>query len=407
MAERPPKRSRGPVRGTSLQANTNNALVPYNAPQSNAQTQTENSGANPKGGLNFTQIKDHAPEKSPFTETRTVLHEWTGYLSMNGISKTLMLAEAPSPENAFYINMNNPYNVIEGTLVGQAVGLSPIFGISCTQSAESATYNLAGSDTNSRVNFPRRLVGETNFNEPTEAGVIQGAFPTWLRWYQKMYRYYHVIEANYKITARYANYNSSGNAEGTAKRDAFIAIIPESYTADNNSDITPSQIVSVDASGNQIIRMIGLHQLKKFKNVQLHPMDNPKNVSKDCKDTVVITGSWKPGQREGSVKNLEDIKQWYPVGAPPSPAWNERIKVAAISGTDATAVSNINLKIEVSYKIQYKDLQEIIKYAPSPTWLGEAVILRCGIDDIQFPYPVENHLQAPYNPATGTWTPAT
>lgn len=388
---RDPNMTRG--EGTSAVAN-----VPVNA---NAVV----DGPSPGGALQYTSIKDHPPEKSPFTETRTVVHEFTGYLSLNQISKTMKLVEGEnSVEQAFYVNLNNPYFIVEATFVGQATNATPTFGPSVTMSKESLTASNPGTaNMNVRDNFPRRFVGTTNVGTDNESGYTQANWGTWTRWFQKQYRYYHVMETNYKITFEYANVNSAGTAEATAKRNVYVCYYPESYVQDNQSDIVPNQILSVSPTGTEVVKMIGLHQLKKFKGVKIQEVQNPKNVSMESKNGTTVTGTWKPGMREGSVRNIQDIKQWYPVGAKPSPTWAERMKFVAISAADSVNWGSLNVKIEVSSKVQYKDLKEDIKYCAAPTHIDRALKLRAGIDDIQYPYPFENHLAAPYNPANGAW----
>jgi hypothetical protein len=388
---------------TRSQGGTANPTEPNPKPSDNSSVGApQGNNAELGGGLNYTTIQDHPPEKSPFTETRTVVHEFVGYLSLNSIGKTIKQTEA-GPEQGFWLNLNQPYDLVNTTFVDQTPSnAAPKFGPAVTMAAEGTTFASPG--TNARTQFPRRFVGATGFNTAAEAGACQPAYGTWTRWYQKMYRYYHVIETNWKITAEYANFDSSGNCEGTRKRHVYLCHHPESYVQANNSDIVPNQIVSVSAAGAQVVRMIGLHQLKKFKNVKINEIENPKNISVNANTKTTITGTWFPGMREGSVRNLQDIKQWYATGAKPSPNWAEREKFVAILGADSDYVGNINIKIEMSMKVQYKDLKEPIKYAAAPTHIDQSVLLRPGIDDIQYPYPYENHLEFPYNPATGAWT---
>jgi hypothetical protein len=396
------------------------------AGQQNAAPEGQNAALG--GALNFTPIKDHPVEKSPLTETRTVMHEFTGYLSLNNIGTTIKETQG-GVVNGFYLNMNNLFQIVETTFVPQPTGasnLNPTFGPSITRQNEGYTYGSGSGATamwtnNGREDFPRRFVGTGNVgNKALEEGICQENYGTWVRWYQKMYRYYHHMETNFKITVQYANFNadvdkrvveatgaelqeSGRETEGTRRRHVYIAHHPESYVQDNQSDIYPNQIVSVGPDGNQIVRMIGLHQLKKFKNVKIQEVQNPKLVNHGANCEIVITGTWMPGKREGSVRNLEDIKQWYPTGAPPTGNWRERESFYAITAADSCRRGNVNVKIEVSHKVQYKDLREIIKYAPAPTHIGQACCMRFGIDDVQFPYPLENHLVAPYNPAVDPW----
>ena len=53
----------------------------------------------------------------------------------------------------------------------------------------------------------------------------------------------------------------------------------------------------------------------------------------------------------------------------------------------------------MDWTVQYKDLKDDLKYKAEPAHGNNAVHLRYGIDDIQYPYPIENHRVTVYNPS--------
>ena len=188
--------------------------------------------------------------------------------------------------------------------------------------------------------------------------------------------------------------------------DILIGVYEESYVQSNQSDIKPYELETVDPVTNApVYRRMAHKQLEKIKGVKWYTISNYKGTGEQTgKHTVTITGTWKPGKRLGSVRNLTDIKQWYPTGASPSPMWNENATFFFITN-DYNAVANetsswacVNCHIEMNWMIQYKDLKDGIKYCAQPTHGNSAIHLRYGIDDIQYPYPIENHRNTLYKP---------
>jgi len=200
-------------------------------------------------------------------------------------------------------------------------------------------------------------------------------------------------------------YPTLGAAEDTStlcyNNDVIIGVYPESYVQSNQSDIKPLTIVTTN--GNvPTNKLVGLKQLKKFKGIKFYTIKAPRDIDGERQRTLTIKGSFKPGDRIGSVRNITDIKQWYETGVPPSPNWIENHAFVFLDdeyNTAGTPNTCVNVKVEMEWIIQYKDLKPGVKYVSEPTHGNNCVHLRVGIDDVQFPYPLENHNDEIYDPA--------
>jgi hypothetical protein len=375
-----------------------------NLPVVNVDAQATTGG---QGGFAINKIQYHPPDKNFITETRTVRHHWEGYLSINGIGKTPQISSTVI--NGFDLILNNIYQPISVSFVPQ-LSQTPVAGPSVRQAA--AHNPTDPTSWNARTNFPRRMVGTSSSTDLTlDTGVAQHNHPTWRYWYEKMYTYWAPLSCNYKVTVSFNNFFpsvASGENQTTTSynSDVIIGVFPESYVQSNQSDIKP---MTIDTTIGNVPtnKSVGLKQLQKFKGIKFYRISNPRQIGDKQNHTVTITGSWKPGDRIGSVRNLTDIKQWYPTGAPPSPTWVENDSFVFLNN-DFTTVeglqNNVNVHVDMNWIMQYKDLKPSIKYVAEPTHGNNAVHLRVGIDDIQFPYPLENHNDAPYAPAVPTYS---
>ena len=81
-----------------------------------------------------------------------------------------------------------------------------------------------------------------------------------------------------------------------------------------------------------------------------------------------------------------------------SDSWTYELAAILISEKTESNWVCVNCAIEMEWLIQYKDLKDKVKYIMEPTHGNQAVHLRYGIDDIQFPYPIQSHRKDPYVP---------
>lgn len=394
---------------SGTQTDNSKAVVPYtNTTGTDAGTQTD--GAVGMGGFAINKIIPHKPDYEPLTETRTVRHTWEGYLSVNGISRT---AQKDGVLNAFDLLLNHIYQPISCSFVAQTAANAPTFGLSTRQAPHRNSNAASANNPNSRIDFPRRMVGGTT----EDTGVAAYNTPTYKNWYEKLYRFWTPIQSSYKVTVSFNQKNNSGTGLTNAASpmdfngDILIGVYEESYVNSNQSDIKPYSMQTV-ASATNAVRTVNLghKNLEKIKGIKWYTISPFSTTGeKTNSHTVTITGSWKPGQRLGSVRNLTDIKQWYSVGSSPDPMWVENNSFFFISNDYNTAFEPtswvcVNVAIEMEWIIQYKDLKDKVKYLMEPTHGNDSVHLRYGIDDIQFPYPIESHRPTPYNPGVPTYS---
>jgi hypothetical protein len=397
---------------TPVQASNSNAVVPITNTTSTT-TGLSDATAVGMGGFAINKIIPHKPDYEPLTETRTVRHTWEGYLSVNSIIPYWVKADN-SASNQFSLQMNHIYRPIAGAFVAQTDAGPPALGLSPKM---APGRNPHGTNGNARLNFPRKMVGD-GANE--DIGVIINNTPTYKNWYEKLYRFWTPISSKYKVTVSFNLRHGAGNGTGSNSSpmdfnsDILIGVWEESYVQSNQSDVKPFELQTVSATTNAIRTVkLGHKNLEKIKGIKWYTIGPMNNTGeKTTNHTVEITGTWKPGQRLGSVRNLTDIKQWYPVGTAPDPMWVEQTTFIFISNDYATLADSateanwrcVNCAIEMEWLIQYKDLKDKVKYIMEPTHGNQAVHCRYGIDDIQFPYPIQSHRKDPYLPAVPAYS---
>lgn len=365
------------------------------------------------GGLIYTSIYDYPAEGQLFTETRTANLKWEGYFSVHNCARALKAGAATSMANSFAITLNHPYQPLVATLntgsvtKNRDVSGSIVSGLSAypaTQKFDQAGPHLQRTvgATTEYIYFPRQLVCETpttagDYRQTYIDGTVQLSRPTWLAWYEKLYEYYHVLESRYVIKIKHVGAFDStrGNLALNSDAGVLIGVHPQSYVHNNISDIYPEEVQVPDNAGNIQTRSVTVDQAQNFKNLKWYSVDPPHA---DKGNITTITGNWKPGDITGSVKNVEDIKQWYATGAEPSPMWHEQHVFWLFCKGEVQELPAVDVHVFVEYKVQFKDLKQIVKFAPEPTHASQNVDLRIGIDNVQFPYSWNAHRTSIYDP---------
>ena len=374
-------------------------------------------------GLNYTMPSDHAPEGQMLTNTRTALLKWEGYLSINRICTHLK--ENQGENNAFDIRLNHPYFPLDTNFIDLSEQLSKtgpsVFRAKAVLNqmpnvstpATASTGNVK-SVKGRGILFPRQIVatsdpvGVTDFYDKKIVGRSGPQRCAWSSWYDKIYDYYHVLEANYVVTIEHASNSASD------RQPVLIGVHEEAYVENNPNDIWPYSMAYPNAEGQPARDSVSMsvEQAKRFKGMRWYKLENRLNATLQPWK-LQIRGNWTPGSIEGSVKNLDDIKQWYPTGQAPAPVWEELhgfwffladdTFAAAGTGTNTQAQNAnldmlypaVNVKVEVEYKVQYKGLKTPLHFAAEPSRDGDCVKLVFGPDNCQFPYPTDAHQHAP------------
>lgn len=404
--------------------------------QSKTNTTSSEIGTVPgTAGIQINEVEYHKPDSNFLTETRTVRHTWEGFLSVNNIQPTS--GRTGEKYNAFDVVLNHPYEPIT-TANGFAVQSSTetiTTGCSVVPAPHRVNTDNDAANTrrrNERGKFPRQMILN---NE----GVPLYNTPTWLNWYTKLYRYYTPLSAKYRATVGFNNFIINQSAGSTQSRawsqknsDILIGVFKESYVQSNKSDQRPYVVKTLaENEVNEKLAFLGKRQYDKFKGMKWYKLSAPREIGQNGPPTITIYGSWKPGDHIGSVRNLDDVKSWYATGAKPDPEWYENNSFVfitddyntcwdqtGIAPSDGNAAANppvapvvytvnyesnmngpcVNVHLEMEWIVQYKDLKDNVKYCIAPTHGNRAVHLRPGIDDVQFPYPIQNHRTSPYIP---------
>jgi hypothetical protein len=122
-----------------------------------------------------------------------------------------------------------------------------------------------------------------------------------------------------------------------------------------------------------------LDETYAYKGIKYTRLANYDNDQADNKDTMIISGSYKPGQSKKNVRNDEDVKTWTAVSAAPS--LTEELKLVFFRANLATAPllnTGCNCYLEVKYIVQFKDLKENYRYPQA----GQAAITQSAPGDI-------------------------
>ena len=177
-----------------------------------------------------------------------------------------------------------------------------------------------------------------------------------------MYESYAVLGMHYRLTVRMAG--------GDNGADVAIATATEAYGA--------------SSAGNQIPSDITLAEAQTYKGFRWFNLNQFDNDQAKRRDTLVITGSYRPGQNRTNVRNDEDVKTWTTVSAQPS--LTENVKIFFWKSPLATQTLDrigCNFMLEMKYIVQYKDLVTNFRW---PRRTGQTDILqRVPADVIQIP----------------------
>lgn len=276
-------------------------------------------------------------ETGMFTETKTVILPVTYYFSMTDLKR-----ESP---NLVRLRLNCPYDILVGnTFTDQTEAGLRNAGLSFD------AHPAAATNPTPLVPFPTALTGSTAATAVTAGGGTVGPtdlYPAWLKWYEKAYESYHIMETDYKVTLR--NPQTSGNS------DVVIYHEFDAYTS--------------SSTGNVIPATTGPFYWDTWKRIKEHKI-GPKQLANGEQYTHTISGTWRPGQISHNTVNSTDIKTWYPTGAAPgapNAIWVEQLVIALFPGINSTlATTNkafgMNVEVEMRFKVQFKDLKVGIRY---------------------------------------------
>lgn len=172
--------------------------------------------------------------------------------------------------------------------------------------------------------------------------------PQWRDFWVRLYENYTVLGCKWKVTIINVN-----NARGA---DIECAVQYDSYSDTNGT------------AGN-IMPLANYNEVKAFKNIQWYRAEAATNENQEANNTMVISGTYKPGMISRNIKNDGDVKTWTAVGTT-LPNLKEILTLnfyKAGLNYSTTANTAFNMCVELDYIVQFKDLKEQARYPSSKT----------------------------------------
>jgi hypothetical protein len=355
--------------------------------------------AESRKGNRETLVKyDARAEMGIFTETRTAYLPVTFYLSVN---RPQLKQSIP-----LKIRMDWPHGILTGnTLIRQYLwldndklhvrsrGLSNDMALQAYRRPESGSQWVTavpalfheGSATNGQIwnigqlhPFPCTIVGAQPANNPTGstnqgdrgsgsygAIVDDKCVPAYRRWYAKQYGFAHCMETDYRITYTPAESNNFSNIH------VFQGL---NVTSENNANVIPENEE--------------YDKVQHWPNLKLHRVFG-KTTERSSRP-YVISGTWKDSdtQINRMIQNQEDIKTWEKLDTTDfaTRANSYREDMLLMHYMDPEGLQTcFNVKVELRYKVQFKDLGESLRYLGT----GDSIVLSSN-DCIQIPRPGGN-----------------
>lgn len=294
-----------------------------------------------------------------FTETRTALLPLTLYWSHLGIQNTVNAGAGYTQDgitqygNMIRLRLNDPLNLLA----------SMQFRNSTSPSTDRGTHikpiSSAGSLDFSR-SFPTQLI----LDGPPAANAYGPAQtkPAWWNWYAKQYQHYHVIKTKYKLT--FVNPRDDFSNGDTTLMDIVLYYEHDVRTAADDTNTMPRTDTALRP-----------FNLNSWKRVNMKKMIGKRPWGQDnTRSDMILSGEWEYGKWKGNTTNQEEIKTWYPTsvtggavadagGVTISPSWGEELVIVPrISEMSTCNTASMNVKCEILYEIQFKDLDTNYKY---------------------------------------------
>lgn len=289
-------------------------------------------------------------EFMPFTETKTALLPLTIYWSHYGIlndfgSNDYTIQGGSQYVHMIRLRMNDPLNLLAGMqfrnsqiggLTGRGTNIRPI--------------NAAGNIEGDRE-FPNQMI----LNGSPAVGAFANADTRpgmWL-WYAKQYQHYHVIKTKYKLTFENPKIQTGNNN----RENVTLFYQHDVLTAQDSTNLMPRS----DAHTRY-------WHLQHWKRVNQKYVNGERDSNGYTSPYQIISGEWEYGKWKGNTTNQEEIKTWYPTALEGgsttiSPSWQEDLVIVPrMEEFNTSALGALNVKCEILYEVQFKDLKPKWRY---------------------------------------------
>ncbi len=397
---------------TNLLNQVDNTMDAETAPIAlrSADAGTQTSGG--QRGKKETLVRYNArAELGIFTETRTAYLPLTVYFSINRTRN-----HRPVP---LRFRVDYPHDIfLRNTLVTQEISKDGVdiirnHGLSndmVKSGYRGSTSALAGSGSlqsndpaNNRwqlVPFPCTVKGDTpGVNGTTVAPAVNGKSssgsishdncrPAWTKWYCKQYQYAHCMETDWKVTY----WSGDGNKSFQNTR----VYQGHDVQSTGNTDVIPD---------NQPIGRIDHWPYLQKHNIK-------QRTNEDPQDKYVISGTWKDSDHHpmSMIANDEEIKTWTKLDTDNFIArengYREDVVLMHYSHPDsANTPGFINCRIDLRYKVQFKDLNNTMRWFGA----GTGISFNSKDDTLQTPFADNTETGVESNPervfVAGTYVP--
>lgn len=275
-----------------------------------------------EGGLGAqeTPLIYHSPSFG-LPETHTVVLPMTVWFSVAGLDSTL------DTNCTLTMRATSPWDPIPTVPVSTADASRPVtIGAGTKQiSVDPLTYASGALSYQKNVNgtFPKTWSGSE--------------IPAWRDYFAALYEVYAVLGMHYRATIRTCSSDPGA--------DITVMTATEAYGA--------------TSAGQKIPDTFNLAETYAWKGFRYYNVNNYDNDQAKRRDTLVVTGSYKPGQNRTNVRNDEDVKTWTATSSAPSLTENVKMFFAKSPlGVCPTTKIGCNVMLEMKYIVQFKDLKE-------------------------------------------------
>ena len=267
-----------------------------------------------------TPVSYHAPEYG-LPETYTVLEPMNIWFTAAVLDKVTPVECA--------VRLNSPIDVVASTLASPTAGAVMTKGL----------FNQPAQNLTSWPGTPDLYPSGDSGVSPT--GVET---PGWRNYFEQLYDVYSVLGVQWKLVCQ--------NVSTTLHNNVLLGVGYNSYGASDTSGMFPTTPKQRD--------------ILRWKDVQFHIA----KAQHTDEETLVVTGTYRPGQNKRNVTNDADVTTWSKSGV--HPTFREELMFYFYRHGMAKGLNalHINCHLELKYIVQYKDLKQQIRY---PTAGGTAI----------------------------------
>lgn len=250
--------------------------------------------------------------------THTTVLPWRSWSSFSFLDKENQQQQG--------FRMNAPYDMRVQPLVDLPSGAGAAAKAEFNRPVNGTGINTAG------VVFPRT----------SAAGAAANERPQWRDYWAQLYEYYTVLGCEWKVTI--------SNVGANIDSGILVGVQYDSYS--DTSGPTSSTMPYPSA----------LAEALAYEGMMWHHVDK-WNTNQEA---TIISGKWKPGDVSHNIVNDGDVKTWTPTGSIP----NEKVLLTLNWWQDELSHRipqeiNANVKVELKYIVQFKDLRMQARYPNS------------------------------------------